>query len=291
MRSSHILFGVLTLLTPVARAQAPATIADTVWISGGSTGSGRHRALTWYKADGNFQGLFSNWLVDSLRTQDSGVSGTYLYTPLASLAYDGAYTPYNATLSTQSDGLGPSSMVLDFTTATTATTGTGPNVFNSFTVLHRIPFAGGANSSVNASVSAGHPATLGFVVSGTPLVLLRVVGPSLQNYGVSDFLPLPAVAVYSGSQPIIPDPYLPLAGPWRADPGSGGSTPPIISGSTIAGYQTLFGMVSAFPLTPGAGDWAMLLQLSPGAYTLVATAPAGSQGQVLCEVYYLPYAQ
>ncbi len=291
MRASNILCGVLTLITPlVARAQAPATIADTVWINGGSMGSGRYRGVTWYKADGSYQGLFSTSIVGSMRTQDSGVSGSYQYTPLESLAYDNIYTPYNATLTTQTDGLGPSSRVLDFTTATTATTGTGPNVFNSFTVLHRIPFAGGANSSINASVSAGHPATLGFVVSGTPLMLLRVVGPSLQNYGVSDFLPLPSVTVYSGSQAVIPDPYLPLAGPWRADPGSGGSAPPI-AGSTLAGYQTLFGMVSAFPLTPGAGDWAMLLQLSPGAYTLVATAPAGSQGQVLCEVYYLPYAQ
>ena len=96
------------------------------------------------------------------------------------------------------------------------------------------------------------------------------------------------VLVYpaSNSLPVnLASPAIDIAGPWRLD----GLVN--VQGSNAAGYQYIFNLAGAFPLTPGAGDWANLVLLTPGAYTLVVSAPAGTQGQALCEVYFLPYAE
>jgi hypothetical protein len=278
-----------------AQVAAPANLAGTMWIYQSSNSATQFLStVTLYTTNSSSTVIFSQ-TTEIVSASPTVNSPTYQALSNSTYTYSGQGNVglFSVNLGEFGTGLAP----YVFETASMAyealpTNYLGPNPtlatpLSSATVLRSVPAVGGANISSNAYVAPGQPATVGFIVSGTPrLVLLRVVGAGLQSFGVTEPLLLPAVTLYSNSQPVnLASPALNLAGPWRPD-GVVNAT-----GSNVTGYQYIFGIAGAFPLTPGAGDWADLALLAPGAYTLVASAPAGTQGQALCEVYFLPYAE
>lgn len=104
----------------------------------------------------------------------------------------------------------------------------------------------------------------GFVVTGTPAkpVLVRAVGPSLENFGVSGTVANPRLRITDQSGRVVAE-----NDDW------GGS-------DTGAAFVRL----GAFALTGGSRDAAMLVELPPGAYSLEVVANGGD-GVALAEIY------
>lgn len=107
----------------------------------------------------------------------------------------------------------------------------------------------------------------GFVITGdTPkTMLIRGIGPTLADYGVTGVLEDPMLEVYSGS--IVVDDNDDWGG-----------------GSEVAEAMTTVG---AFGLSNDSADACLLLTLEPGAYTAIVSAK-GDPGIALVEVYEMP---
>jgi len=126
----------------------------------------------------------------------------------------------------------------------------------------------GGNGS--STVSAGFTVSQG---TGSRILLIRAVGPTLSNYGVPGPIADPQLKVYSGSTVIAENDN------WQT---------PVGQSAAIA--QTLnsaFSQSGAFNLSDGSKDAAVLVSLSSGNYTIQATGVNNSSGQVLIEVYDL----
>lgn len=133
------------------------------------------------------------------------------------------------------------------------------------------PAASGAARLMNVSsrqrIAAGdtnRTAIAGLVISGTTSrnILVRAVGPGLSGFGVGDALANPRVHVFDSTGRLVVE----------NDDWSGASTAAAANG------------VGAFALGGGSRDAALVANLSPGAYTVQATAASGS-GVVLLEAY------
>jgi len=112
---------------------------------------------------------------------------------------------------------------------------------------------------------------VGFVIdgSGPSRVLIRAVGPALTQFGVSNALARPSMAVFRGTQQL------------KANTGwsSGG-----VSYDLIGAAKT----VAAFPLPLGSADAGLVLTLEPGPYTVQVSGVGLTTGEALAEVYVLP---
>jgi hypothetical protein len=111
--------------------------------------------------------------------------------------------------------------------------------------------------------------TVGFVITGSSsmTVLIRAIGPSLADFSVAGAMEDPQLTVFDANQNAVG--YNDV---W---------------GGTAA-LQAAFNAASAFPLTPTSKDSAIVVTLSPGAYTAQAGGAGGSTGIALLEVYKLP---
>jgi len=132
---------------------------------------------------------------------------------------------------------------------------------------------GGTNRLVNLSTRGrvgtdGAIMIPGFVVSETSprLVLIRGVGPTLANYGVTDPLVDPVISVYAGTTLVA------QSVDWGA----------AVNAAEIAAESD---RVGAFPLNDGSSDDALLVTLPPGTYTVHLAGVGGGTGVGLCEVY------
>lgn len=112
---------------------------------------------------------------------------------------------------------------------------------------------------------------VGFVISAKPgqpsmtkRVLVRAVGPTLADFGVTGFLKAPLLAVYDS----------------KGNPCQ--STPRSPSELADAHMKT-----GAFPLKPNAGDAVMVMTLKPGAYTAQVSSNQGT-GFVVVDVHEFP---
>jgi phosphodiesterase/alkaline phosphatase D-like protein len=128
------------------------------------------------------------------------------------------------------------------------------------------------NISSLARLSSGDDSLAsGFVISGrtSRTVLVRAVGPSLAEFGVSDVLARPQLAVFQGDRQIASN-----------------------DGWAAAGQDVLsaaFDRAGAFRLmNTTSSDAALLLTLDPGAYTVQVKSGDGKAGATLIEVYDLP---
>lgn len=129
------------------------------------------------------------------------------------------------------------------------------------------------NISTRARVDAGERALVaGFVVSGhePKRLLVRGVGAGLQAYGVNGTVADPVVKVYRNDEVVAQNDN------WEAQAAGGAS-----SAEVAAAAQA----VSAFPLSAGAKDAAVLVTLPPGAYSAMVTPADGAAGIGLVEVY------
>lgn len=108
---------------------------------------------------------------------------------------------------------------------------------------------------------------LGFVIAGNTQkrLLLRGIGPTLGDYGVTGFLPDSMIAVYAGST-------------LMAENDNWGGTAELAQAFTDTG---------AFPLDPASLDAAIILTLDPGSYTAVVRGVNSATGIALAELYDL----
>jgi hypothetical protein len=131
------------------------------------------------------------------------------------------------------------------------------------------------NLSTRARVSfVGQPVIAGFVVylgpgdaSSSKLLLIRAVGPSLAEFGVTDALADPTLQLFrSDGTPIEVSPSL-------RDP------------DRIADAAVRTG---ASALRRGASDAGLLLSLRGGVYTAQVSSTTNKSGEVLVEIYEVP---
>jgi glucose/arabinose dehydrogenase/mono/diheme cytochrome c family protein len=126
--------------------------------------------------------------------------------------------------------------------------------------------------SVRAQVGAGDDILIpGIVVGpGEPTtVLVRAVGPGLEQFGVSNFLESVTLNLLSGGTSIVSN--------------TGWST-----ASNAAEIESAAALIDAFPLEAGSGDSAVLVTLNPGNYTLHVSSNTGQGGVALVEVREVP---
>lgn len=129
------------------------------------------------------------------------------------------------------------------------------------------------NISTLARLASGNDALVsGFVISGQSpqRVLVRAVGPSLAEFGVSDVAARPQLAVFQGSRMIATNEA------W-------GPTEDSVSALTDA-----FDRSGAFRLNNASRDAAVVLLMQPGAYTVQVRNGEAKGGSVLLEVYDIP---
>jgi hypothetical protein len=128
------------------------------------------------------------------------------------------------------------------------------------------------NISTRARLAVSGDVIAGFVIEERPrTVLVRVVGPGLEKFGVTDAAPDPALSVKSGTQTIHSNDN------WSDH-------------AEANRVRLATARVGAFTLDDNSRDAARLLRLEPGAYTVHAElSPANpTGGAVLVEVYSVP---
>ena len=129
------------------------------------------------------------------------------------------------------------------------------------------------NISTRAFVNTGSNVEIGgFVVKGShsAKVLVRAIGPTLSQFGVSGVLAQPSLSVVDSSGNTVAS-------------NTGWSTN--ANPTTIA---TEMAAVGAFALPSGSADSVLLLTLPPGSYTAVVSGINGTSGVALVEVYEAP---
>jgi hypothetical protein len=158
------------------------------------------------------------------------------------------------------------------TTATLEGVGYGPGYFLAVGADGQVTRSGQSVSSlVNLSSRAqvaddAGALVAGFTVSGsgTLPVLMRGIGPSLGEFGVSGALSAAQMTLYGSNT-------LPLASNanWSLTPS----------------LAAVFTQTGAFPLTAGSADAAMERTLNPGSYSVRVSGVGGATGVALAEIY------
>jgi hypothetical protein len=129
-----------------------------------------------------------------------------------------------------------------------------------------------SNLSTRAVASTGDTALIvGIVVDGAApkRLLVRAVGPTLEQFGVTGVLARPQLVLLRGSAQIA------LNAGWSAHP----DTDEI---------RRVASRVGAFALPAGSRDAALILSLEPGAYTAQVSGEGDTTGVALVEVYEVP---
>ena len=123
-------------------------------------------------------------------------------------------------------------------------------------------FVGGPNN----------PLIAGFVIAGNQnsSVLIRGVGPTLSQFGVTDALPSPKLIIYNSQGQTIAQ-------------NSGWFT-----NLNANQLSSVFAEVGAFSLPNSSADCALLLNLIPGCYTAQVVSTNTSTGQAMIEIYHVP---
>jgi hypothetical protein len=127
------------------------------------------------------------------------------------------------------------------------------------------------NLSVRTTAgTADQTLTVGFVLSGAPekAVLIRAIGPSLAEFGVTDVLTDPRLQLYSGNSVLTANDN------WANPVGGGGSS----------AISAAFAASGAFALRPESLDAALVRNTASGSYTAQITGAAGT-GIALAEIY------
>jgi uncharacterized protein (DUF1800 family) len=131
------------------------------------------------------------------------------------------------------------------------------------------------NLSTRALVGTGANAFFsGLVVAsggGARRILVRAVGPSLAQLGVTGAVADPAIAVVDAAGRQI----------------AGGANDNWDQPATRAALTAAFTQAGAFPLAAGSRDAALLLDVAPGNYVIQVNGVGGATGSALVEVYDL----
>jgi hypothetical protein len=110
---------------------------------------------------------------------------------------------------------------------------------------------------------------VGFAVTGNApkKLLIRGIGPTLANYGVSGVLADPQLALFDRTSTKIAE-----------NDNWGGAT----------ALSDAFAATQAFPLPANSKDAALLVTLQPGVYSAQVSGAGGTTGVALVEVYEMP---
>jgi photosystem II stability/assembly factor-like uncharacterized protein len=136
------------------------------------------------------------------------------------------------------------------------------------------------NVSTRGQVGDGERSLIaGLVVQGpsSRTLLIRGVGPTLGQFGVSGTLPDPIVTVFTSGGTMLG-----TNDNWNdpSDPGRGARSIEEIEAATAA--------AGAFPLTGQSKDAALLITLVPGNYTVQVSGANNTRGVALVEAYDVP---
>ena len=132
------------------------------------------------------------------------------------------------------------------------------------------------NLSSRTYVTSGASSTAGIVVQGigNKQVMIRAVGPTLQNYSISNYLPNPVLTIYQRN----PDStYSQIATNTNWNTASN-------KNDIISFAQSVY----AFPLNNNSADSVVLMNLAPGLYTAVVSDANNQAGVLLTEIYQAP---
>ncbi len=193
----------------------------------------------------------------------------------AASAYLGAFPPIERSgTSTVSDaalaGQASAGVLTSHCSPSGATAGIALLEFYDATAVPTETSARFVNLSARSRVETGEGiVVVGFVVAGEGSVtlLLRGIGATLGQFGITDFLPDPAIELFAGGVRIAGNDN------WRA----GGP-------AEIAKLETARLAVSAFALT-GPNDAALLVTLPAGNYTLQVRGAGVQTGVALAEIH------
>ena len=128
------------------------------------------------------------------------------------------------------------------------------------------------NLSTRSQIGPGSELTVGFITDGkvSPKVLVRAIGPGLEQFGVAGALQRPSLRIFRGSRVIATN-----AG-W-----TNAANPTEVEQTAVA--------VGAFPLARTAVDSALLLTLTANeSYTAEVSSADGKPGSALVEIYQVP---
>jgi hypothetical protein len=127
------------------------------------------------------------------------------------------------------------------------------------------------NLSVRTTAGTGdNTLTVGFVVTGSPdkAILVRAIGPTLADFGVTSVLADPRLQLFAGSTVLTANDN------WASPVGGGGST----------AIAAAFSASGAFALRNDSLDAALVRSMSSGSYTAQITGASGT-GIALAEIY------
>lgn len=262
----------LWLLPAGALCAAPVPLTDSILsLSVSMFPSGASSPTLLLRADGTYVGLSNSVRVSTMPSS------------LANPPDTGTYTV--------SSGASPEEFALTFTNQSGVSTITQGRfesdnggmfstrtpwswvVTTSFRVSARSEVHGASNVSNRSYLGPDSVLITGFIVSGRGArwALIRAAGPALRRFDVPNAAASATLDLYSGST------HIGHAGAWGAEP------------RLVQGIKALTEAAGAFPFDDGSGDSAMFVNLSAGAYTVHVRTGAGA-GEVLCEVYLLPYS-
>jgi hypothetical protein len=251
-----------------SHAAAPARVGDMFLVASEQFRGMGTTDLIYFATDGSFQ-LLSEALYD-------GPGSTPKYQPSQGGTYTYAVTPGNPNEATLTLSAGVS-YTLEFETALSGALlfGTG----GGFTFYQAQPNSFLANVSNRVVLRPTDTAVTGFVIQGgdSRLVLVRTVGPTLSQFGVTPVCPNPGLGLFSG----VGSDKIAMGEVW------GSATK-----FDATAFSWIFGKAGAFQLKPGSTDVVYFGLLSPGTYTAQAfDATVGAAGgSALVEVYILPYS-
>lgn len=130
-----------------------------------------------------------------------------------------------------------------------------------------------ANLSVRARAGTGADILIGGLTingGGGVRLLVRAVGPGLDDFGLTDTLDDPVLRVMRGSNELARNDN------WSARP------------SEARAARAAAQVAGAFPLGEGSGDAALVIELVEGGYTLQVAGADDGTGVALLEIYVLP---
>jgi hypothetical protein len=128
------------------------------------------------------------------------------------------------------------------------------------------------NISTRGFIASGEsPLISGFVISeeGPRTVLVRAVGPTLGDYGVTGVMADPQLTLFRDGTALFAN------NDWS-------------EGASASNIESVGQTVGAFALPLGSSDAALLVTLAPGIYTAQADSADGGDGVTLVEIYLVP---
>ena len=127
------------------------------------------------------------------------------------------------------------------------------------------------NISTRVLSSTGDRVAIGgFVITGQDpkRVLVRALGPELENRGISEYMPNPEITLYEASEAVARN------DDWGDE--------------SVFQLQEAFSQAGASGLPLDSEDAAMIRELQPGLYTVVVSDFGGEDGIALIEIFELP---